>query len=93
MSARPDAPSEQERGELRRLLTARDGKRCFYCRRNFKARPRRRKTFDHYIPYALWHCWDARNLVLACEACNSRKGSVLPWPLVWSLLCATVKRT
>ncbi|MQA96265.1 MAG: endonuclease [Streptosporangiales bacterium] len=86
MSARPASPGETERGALRRLLTARHGKRCFYCGRNFKPRRNRRKTFDHYIPYALWPGWEPANLVLACEACNTRKGSVLPWPLVWSLL-------
>lgn len=88
MTARLDAPDEVERGELRRQLQLRDGKRCFYCRRNFRQRPARRKTFDHYIPYRLWQGWELQNLVLACRRCNLRKADALPWPLVWLLLQA-----
>lgn len=80
--------SEEERGELRRLISLRDGSgdRCFYCRRKFRKRPMRRKTFDHYIPYSLWQTWELHNLVLACESCNVRKDNVLPWPVALLLL-------
>ncbi|MFI6856523.1 HNH endonuclease [Streptomyces sp. NPDC050416] len=66
-------------------LKARHGSRCFYCRRNFRRRPMRRKTLDHYIPHWIWPGWDIDNLVLACERCNLAKGAALPWPLVWLL--------
>ncbi|MDI5964832.1 HNH endonuclease [Streptantibioticus silvisoli] len=79
-------PGRQERDALHCQLKARDGSRCFYCRRNFKASPMRRKTLDHYIPYCLWQTWELDNLVLACEGCNRSKDNVLPWPLVWLLL-------
>lgn len=62
------------------------GPRCFYCRRNFRRRPMRRKTLDHYIPHRMWPGWDVANLVLACERCNLAKADSLPWPLVWLLL-------
>lgn len=67
-------------------LKARHGGRCFYCRRNFRRRPMRRKTVDHYVPYRYWPGWDVDNLVLACERCNLAKADRLPWPLVWLLL-------
>ncbi|MEU6101162.1 HNH endonuclease [Streptomyces flaveolus] len=73
------------------FLKGRDGSRCFYCRRNFRRRPGRRKTLDHYIPHRIWSGWDVDNLVLACERCNLAKDDVLPWPLVW-LLLATFRR-
>lgn len=62
------------------------GRRCFYCRRNFKKSRMRRKTLDHYIPHRIWPGWNVDNLVLACEGCNLAKADRLPWPLVWLLL-------
>ncbi|MER5259731.1 HNH endonuclease [Streptomyces sp. NPDC002855] len=82
----------EQRTSLQCRLKERDGKRCFYCARNFRARPLRRKTLDHYIPHWLWPAWEVDNLVLACERCNLAKGDVLPWPLVW-LLLATFRQT
>ncbi len=78
----------EERVFFQCAIAARDGRRCFYCRRNFKKGPMRRKTLDHYIPHHIWPGWDVDNLVLACEGCNLAKGGALPWPLVWLLLAA-----
>ncbi|WP_069627136.1 HNH endonuclease [Streptomyces niveus] len=69
-------------------IKARDGRRCFYCRRNFKGRPMRRKTLDHYVPHSLWPGWEVANLVLACEGCNLRKADSLPLIFAWLLLRA-----
>lgn len=85
--SRPDLDPEA-RAFFQCVLAARDGRRCFYCRRNFKKSRHRRKTLDHYIPHWIWPGWDVDNLVLACEGCNSAKGGALPWPLVWLLLAA-----
>lgn len=76
----------EERTYLHCALRERDGRRCFYCRRNFKKTPMRRKTLDHYIPHRMWPAWEVDNLVLACEGCNTAKDDSLPWPLVWLLL-------
>ncbi|MDF2712326.1 MAG: nuclease [Nonomuraea muscovyensis] len=86
MSVAREALSEEARAYLQCVLAARDGRRCFYCRRNFRRRPMRRKTFDHYIPHRLWSGWHVDNLVLACERCNLAKGDTLPVTLVWLLL-------
>lgn len=83
--------SGEARAYLQCVLAARDGRRCFYCRRNFRARPGRRKTLDHYIPHRLWPGWNVDNLVLACERCNLAKADALPLPLAW-LLLATFRR-
>ncbi|MFE7648656.1 HNH endonuclease [Streptomyces phaeoluteigriseus] len=86
MSASRMVLTEEERGVFQCALAARDGRRCFYCRRNFKKRSQRRKTLDHYIPHRIWPGWELDNLVLACERCNLAKDDLLPWPLVWLLL-------
>jgi 5-methylcytosine-specific restriction endonuclease McrA len=78
--------TEEQRAYLQCAIQARDGRRCFYCLRNFRRRPGRRKTLDHYIPHRLWPGWELDNLVLACERCNLAKADSLPWPLVWLLL-------
>lgn len=86
MSAAREPLTVEERGFFQCALAARDGRRCFYCRRNFKRSVHRRKTLDHYIPHRIWPGWEFDNLVLACERCNVAKGDALPWPLVWLLL-------
>lgn len=85
MSSREDIDPEV-RAFFQCAIANRDGRRCFYCRRNFKKRSRRRKTLDHYVPHRIWPGWDVDNLVLACEGCNLAKADSLPWPLVWLLL-------
>lgn len=90
MSAVVSVPREELTEEQRAFLHCRlqelHGKRCFYCRRNFKKSRLRRKTLDHYVPHCIWPGWNVDNLVLACARCNFAKGAALPWPLVWLLL-------
>lgn len=86
MSAARLALTEAQKTYLHCAIRNRDGGRCFYCRRNFRSRPMRRKTLDHYVPHRIWPGWDVTNLVLACERCNLAKDDALPWPLVWLLL-------
>ncbi|MEU4964170.1 HNH endonuclease [Streptomyces smyrnaeus] len=78
--------SEEERAALRVEIQKRDGQRCFYCHRNFKRGPMRRRSFDHYIPYCMWRGWEVSNLVLACVGCNLAKGAALPWTVAVLLL-------
>lgn len=86
MSTIRDSLTPRARTILHCELRARHGSRCFYCQRNFKKTPLRRKTLDHYIPHRIWPGWNVDNLVLACEGCNLAKEDALPWPLVWLLL-------
>ncbi|MEU9183333.1 HNH endonuclease [Streptomyces sp. NPDC048484] len=88
MSTVRESLTDQQKTYLHCALRRRDGSRCFYCGRNFKPGPRRRKTLDHYIPHRIWPGWQVDNLVLACEGCNTAKADVLPWPFVWLLLTA-----
>lgn len=90
MSNRP-ALDPEVRAYFHCALKNRDGKRCFYCKRNFRARPMRRKTLDHYVPYRIWPEWDIDNLVLACEGCNLRKDDALPITFAWLLLAAVAR--
>lgn len=70
---------------VRDYVAKRDGARCFYCRTAFTA-DLSGVTLDHYIPYSLWPMSKPRNIVLACDPCNSRKGDALPVPFAWLLL-------
>ncbi|MGP4008151.1 HNH endonuclease [Streptomyces sp. 4N124] len=86
MSARRELLTAEQKTFLHCAIKNRDGSRCFYCRRNFRGRPLRRKTLDHFVPHRIWPGWDIDNLVLACERCNLAKADSLPWPFVWLLL-------
>lgn len=57
--------------EGREAIHAREGERCFYCRRRLKAATR---CLDHVIPVVRAGRNTYRNLVSACSECNSRKG-------------------
>ena len=59
----------------RRNIFFRDRNRCQYCGRTF---PQRELNLDHVVPLSRGgtSCWD--NVVCACVACNSRKGSKTP---------------
>lgn len=85
----------QGRDTTRRLLAARDGLECFYCRRPFTCI--HEPTIDHVIPVITFHhlgCktqrnMDHRNEVLACRACNNDKGCSVPpqlVPVLWGRL-------
>jgi 5-methylcytosine-specific restriction endonuclease McrA len=65
------------------------GWRCFYCHQPFgNELP---YTFDHYVPYSLWRTSWLRNLVLACEPCNTAKADALPITFAWLLLAAMAR--
>lgn len=70
---------------VRDYVARRDGARCFYCRAPFPA-DLVGVTLDHYVPYSLWRESRPRNIVLACEPCNSRKADALPVSFAWLLL-------
>jgi len=59
----------------RRNVFARDHGRCQYCHRRLSLRE---ATYDHVIPRAQGGPtrWD--NIVIACRACNQRKGARTP---------------
>ncbi|WPO69941.1 HNH endonuclease [Streptomyces sp. KN37] len=82
---RKGRPSTAQRRKYRLCIAGRDGYACLYCRAPFAA-DLSDATLDHFIPRALWPANHLTNLVLACERCNTVKGDVLPWPLVWLLL-------
>ncbi len=50
----------------------RDGYRCQYCRKKFAARE---LSYDHVVPRAAGGRTSWTNIVTACLACNTRKGS------------------
>lgn len=70
---------ERDRDEwllLWRRIIARDGKRCWYCkRRQFTL------TLDHVVPKARGGSDHLSNLRAACVECNEAKADVLPSPV------------
>jgi hypothetical protein len=61
-----------ERKRLVAEVSARDGAHCAYCGRTGDL------TLDHVIPRSQGGPNDARNLVMACNSCNSSKGDRTP---------------
>lgn len=59
----------------RRNLFTRDGYRCQYCGKRFAASE---LSIDHVVPQSRGGVNTWENLVCACVACNSRKGSRKP---------------
>jgi len=55
---------------LRQAIHAREGGRCFYCRRRVSGRSR---CLDHVVPQARFGQNSYRNLVSCCVECNWRK--------------------
>jgi 5-methylcytosine-specific restriction endonuclease McrA len=55
---------------LRQAIHAREGGKCFYCRRRI---PRRSRCLDHIVPRAKSGQNSYRNLVSCCAACNWQK--------------------
>lgn len=51
------------------------GRKCFYCQ---KPLTRSTATDDHYIPKVKGGTRNNGNIVIACKACNGKKGSELP---------------
>lgn len=57
--------------DVRRAVENRDGHRCVYCQRS-----RGVMTLDHVTPEVDGGPTEAGNLVVCCEWCNNRKGSI-----------------
>lgn len=67
---------------LREQVLARDGFRCVYCARVL---PAEQLTLDHVQPRMRGGDNTAGNLVTACAACNTRKGSRPAWSFLADL--------
>lgn len=63
-----NAPSRARR----QMIAARDGCRCFYCGRKYRAEA---LTLEHVIALSLGGSDTPGNIVLACEPCNKEAGS------------------
>lgn len=61
---------------LRASVLARDGYRCVYCGELFRDEE---LTLDHVEPRMRGGDHSEGNLVSACRACNTRKGSLPAW--------------
>ena len=61
---------------LRERIFARDEYRCAYCAETY---PREALTLDHVEPRMRGGDRSEGNLVTACRACNTRKGSLPAW--------------
>lgn len=68
----------RHRKELYNKLALRDGGPfCFYCTVMLENQiTSRRMTLDHVVPLSRGGLNDMENLVLACSACNTHKGSM-----------------
>jgi 5-methylcytosine-specific restriction endonuclease McrA len=64
------------RPSLRERIIARDEGRCAYCGEVF---PEPQLTIDHVEPRMRGGDQSEGNLVTACRACNTRKGSAPAW--------------
>ena len=72
----PDALSMRER------IFARDAHRCVYCGGIF---PPEQLSLDHVQPRLRGGDNSGGNLVTACHACNTRKGSLAAWAFLAEL--------
>lgn len=61
---------------LRERIFARDGYRCVYCAGVF---PAEQLSLDHVQPRMRGGDNSEGNLVTACKACNTKKGSAAAW--------------
>ena len=72
----------------RENVYARDGGKCQYC----DARVLRHEaTYDHVVPRAQGGVTTWANIVIACVACNQRKGGKTPEQAGMRLRCAPVR--
>lgn len=67
---------------LRDRVFARDGYRCVYCASPF---PAEQLSLDHVQPRMRGGDNSEGNLVTACRACNTRKGSLPAWAFLAEL--------
>lgn len=64
--------SWDKRKRMKELVRVQKG-RCYYCNRSPHEEDR---TIDHRIPLSKGGTDTRKNLVMACEDCNSHKGSM-----------------
>lgn len=69
-------------------VATRDGFRCQYCRRKY---PLSGLTYDHVIPRVQGGRTNWQNVVMACYACNNKKGHRTPEQARMRLLKEPVK--
>jgi 5-methylcytosine-specific restriction endonuclease McrA len=70
-------PIPSSRAEtLRERIAMRDGCRCVYCGEHFRCEE---LTLDHVEPRMRGGDQSEGNLVAACRACNTEKGSTPAW--------------
>ena len=67
----------------RSSVYSRNGSRCQYCRRQFRAN---RLTYDHVVPVARGGRKTWANIVTCCTTCNRKKGNQTPKEASLSLL-------
>lgn len=75
-------PLDPREATLRERVFARDGYRCVYCGNAFVAE---QLTLDHVQPRMRGGDSSEGNLVTACAACNTRKGSQAAWAFLAEL--------
>lgn len=69
-------PNRAARTEIINFLAERDGYFCYICGIGFtKDDP---ETIEHFIPLARGGTWELKNLKLAHQLCNSKKGDTMP---------------
>lgn len=73
----PKAPQGKSRRNAAQALAERDGARCAYCAEPFVELDGV-ATLDHVLPRCLVRTNARKNLVLACEPCNTAKGHEIP---------------
>ena len=71
-----DARRGRDNLSARQRIFRRDGFRCVYCAQVF---PEEELTGDHVEPKMRGGDRSDGNLVTACQACNTRKGSLPAW--------------
>jgi 5-methylcytosine-specific restriction endonuclease McrA len=75
-------PLDARESSLRERIFARDGFRCVYCGGLF---PGPQLSLDHVEPRMRGGDGSEGNLVTACRACNTRKGSQAAWAFLAEL--------
>ena len=65
--------SAAKRRVIRDLVIERDGKKCFYCKKNLKPSE---ITLDHIVPRSEGGSFHSTNLVVCCNNCNNKRGNI-----------------
>ncbi|MEH1780668.1 MAG: HNH endonuclease [Nostoc sp.] len=67
--------SHHQKDRKRPHLIAKYGMKCFWCGHNLKPET---LTIDHYIPLSKGGSNKIKNLRLACDGCNQKRGNAMP---------------